>query len=315
MDHPGFVVETTAGRRSHCRWFGGVKPPYFRGAKVRIERWEGSKVRNSIRGKILSTRLNKRGRVESMRVLFDKPVEMGEIGTWDVPSFRKAGDVLWTRAADDLMGCTAICLAMDQISKLNASAPVRAVFTCAEEVGLVGATALAQSGLLPRSALVIVLETSKELPRARQGEGPVLRVGDIRSTFDPGVNHFLHEAAKTLAKSDKSFRYQRCLMDGGTCEASSFGLFGYRVGALALPLRNYHNMGRKKVAAERIHLGDVRGMVKLLTEAAREATKLPGRGELPAGELGGLISSLKLYKKDLLTTQRRLGLDAARRGA
>lgn len=314
MDHPGFLVEGTRAGRSRCRFLGGVKPSYFRGAKVCVERWEDGKVRHKIRGRVLATKLNKRGRVESMQVLFDEPVVKGEIGTWDVPTFRRSGDVLWTRAADDLMGCAAISLALDRISKLPVSAPVRAVFTCAEEVGLVGATALAKAGGLPRGALVIVLETSKELPRARQGGGPVLRVGDIRSTFDPGVNHFLHETAKSLSSDHKSFRYQRCLMDGGTCEASSFGLFGYRVGALALPLRNYHNMGPKRVAAERIHLEDLRGMVTLLAGAAREAAKLPARGELPAGDVGGLLASLKLYRRDLDGLRRHLHGEATRRG-
>jgi endoglucanase len=299
MDHPGFVVERASGLSASCRWLGGVAPSYFRGAGVRIERWDGARIVQRITGTVGATKLNARGRVESMTVRFREPVKRGEIGSWDVVSFRKRGKHLLIRAADDLMGCAAISSAMDRIGRLRAAPPVKAVFTRAEEVGLVGATALARAGDLPRNSLVIVLETSKELPRARQGEGPVLRVGDLRSVFDPGVSHFLHEAAKKQAASDPSFRYQRCLMDGGTCEASSFGLFGYKVGALALPLRNYHNMGPKKIAPEKIHLDDLSGMVDLLTAAVRLASRLPARGDLPAGDGSGLLKGLRTYRRDL----------------
>lgn len=299
MDHPGFVVSRSRGRRAVCRWFGGVSASYFKGSAVRVERWAGDRILERIRGRITRTERGEGGRVGTLRVLFDAPVHPGEIGTWDVVSFRRSGRHLWTRAADDLMGCAAITLALDRIRTIRGAAPVGAIFTRAEEVGLVGATALAREGGIPRHALVIVLETSKEIPRARQGMGPVVRVGDLRSVFDPGASHFLHATAQRLAAENRSFRYQRCLMDGGTCEASSFGLFGSTAGALALPLVNYHNMGPRKIAAERIDLDDLRGVVALLAAAAVEAARLPSRGPLPPGDSDGLLKSYRRHRRAL----------------
>ncbi|MBU1702480.1 MAG: hypothetical protein KJ970_06580 [Candidatus Eisenbacteria bacterium] len=307
MDHPGFVVESVRGRRARCRWFGGVLPDYFDGAIVRIERWSAGRKVKSIRGRITSKSLNERGRVASIRVLFDEAVHAGEIGCWDLPSFRRVGNHLFARAADDLMGCVAITLAMDAIAKLKRRAPVRAIFTRAEEVGFAGATTLALSDLLPREALIIVMETSKELPRALQGRGPVLRVGDRMTLYDPGVAHFLHKTAESLSASDRRFKFQRCLMDGGACEATAFGLLGARTGAFALPLRHYHNMSRTRLAPEMVHLEDLRGLVTLLTAIAGEAAGLPVRGSLPAGEVRQILKIASEYRKDLKRPYKDIG--------
>ena len=39
---------------------------------------------------------------------------------------------------------------------------------------------------------------------------------------------------------------------------------GFRTGALALPLVNYHNNGKKRLRPERIHLDDALGLFRLL---------------------------------------------------
>ena len=36
---------------------------------------------------------------------------------------------------------------------------------------------------------------------------------------------------------------QRCLMSGGTCEATAYQLYGYETGGLCIALGNYHNRG------------------------------------------------------------------------
>jgi hypothetical protein len=79
----------------------------------------------------------------------------------------------------------------------------------------------------------------------------------------------LHREAKALAAEDATFRFQRRLMDGGSCEATAFCAAGYRSGGLALPLDNYHNMsgldgGRKGIGAERVRVSDYLAEVRLL---------------------------------------------------
>ena len=81
-------------------------------------------------------------------------------------------------------------------------------------------------------------------------------------------------AAEALGKVEGGFRVQRQLMTGGTCEATAFGQFGYKVTGLAYPLGNYHNATTSipdpdgGVGAEHIRLSDYLGGVALLRQAA-----------------------------------------------
>ena len=54
----------------------------------------------------------------------------------------------------------------------------------AEEVGFQGALTVASSRQLPKDSLVISLETSRELPPVKMGQGVIIRVGDRASIFD-----------------------------------------------------------------------------------------------------------------------------------
>jgi endoglucanase len=75
--------------------------------------------------------------------------------------------------------------------------------------------------------------------------------------FDSTMDLWLADTAATLAKRDPRFTYQRALMTGGACEASLFQLHGRRVGALATPLGNYHNMtNRGGIGTEFVSIRD-----------------------------------------------------------
>jgi len=76
-------------------------------------------------------------------------------------------------------------------------------------------------------------------------------------------------------KEKPGFRYQRALMPGGACEATLFQLAGRRTGALALALKNYHNMGARGAAAEAVHRRDAEQMLDLLEKLALRG---PARG-------------------------------------
>ena len=102
------------------------------------------------------------------------------------------------------------------------------------------------------------------------GAGPVIRVGDATSTFNPEAESALIRARETLLARPEGFKVQRQLMSGGTCEASAFAQYGYRTTGIAFPLGNYHNGGTDgRIEAEFIHADDFIGGVELMVEAVR----------------------------------------------
>lgn len=188
----------------------------------------------------------------------------GAFAMWDLPPFVIKDDLLFSRACDDLLGCAAIVATFHELERRQVETSCLGLFTRAEEVGLVGAIALAKSGVLPKSVAIISLETSAERPPARMGEGPIIRVGDRTSIFSHSVTARLEHIAASGGQ-----RVQRCLMPGGTCEATAYQLAGYRCGALCIALGNYHNCGPDtKIEPEFVSWSDYAGLVKLCVEIA-----------------------------------------------
>ncbi|MDA0301967.1 MAG: hypothetical protein O2822_05515, partial [Chloroflexi bacterium] len=169
-----------------------------------------------------------------------------------------------------------ILATLDRMVVSDAPGHVLGLFTRAEEVGLVGAAAVAKAGVLPKDALVVAVECSSMAGgRAEQGEGPIIRVGDVQHIFSPRVTMWMTQVARELAAEDRTFKYQRKLMDGGTTEATAYDLMGYETGAACMALGNYHNAGpRGRVAAETVHLGDVEGLARLFERMARDTRRV-----------------------------------------
>ena len=113
---------------------------------------------------------------------------------------------------------------------------------------------MARSGWLAEAGITVIsLETSAELPPAKMGDGPIVRVGDRTAIFDPAVTAELLAAAEQAKIS-----VQRCLMSGGTCEATAFQLCGVRAGALCVALGNYHNRGPElRIEPEFVSVGTI----------------------------------------------------------
>jgi endoglucanase len=171
------------------------------------------------------------------RLLTTAPIrEFGDFGMWDLPPFLLQGDIIHSRACDDLIGCAAIVATMRDLVAAKAPVSVYGVFTRAEEVGFIGAIQLAKSKQLSQGLTMVSLETSSELPPSKIGAGPIVRVGDRTSVFDPATTEYFVEIARS-----KGRRHQRCLMSGGSCEGTAFQTFGYRTGALCIALGNSHN--------------------------------------------------------------------------
>jgi endoglucanase len=171
-----------------------------------------------------------------------------------------------SRACDDLINCATILALFHELERTQAEASVMGLFSRAEEVGFVGAIRLAKSGEVPHDVTIVSLECSSERsPGAgKMGEGVIIRVGDKTSIFNDADTR----AFTTLAAENK-IPHQRCLMSGGTCEATAYQLYGYRAAALCVALGNYHNCGPDTtIAPEFVSVDDVQGMVRLLVAAA-----------------------------------------------
>ena len=170
-----------------------------------------------------------------------------------------------SRVLDDLAGCSAILSAIS-MSTNKLKRPFIAVFTRAEEVGLIGARLAAESNLINKNANIFSIETSSEIPGVKIGDGPVIRTGDRMSTFDNYPENLLRICAKNLQNNNPKFKFQRALMSAGTCEASAFKSFGYSVSGIAFPLGNWHNRGENSVEEEYLSMDDYFLGIRLMIE-------------------------------------------------
>lgn len=271
MDHPGFeVIAGEEGSATIALW-GKVDPKICEGAKAILYTAEGPK----------RVRVGKqsRGKKYFNRPLFIVQSEgmfaKGDFGHFDLPAFRTKGDRIETRAADNLMGVSAI---LDMFTRLGGKAKgVCGLFTRGEEAGFLGAFGAMETCLVSREAPLIVLEcSSAKHAKVKIGEGPVIRVGDWQSSYDPAIDRWIHDNAEAMLKKSKDkFQFQRELLPGGRCEACVYIAEGYRTGGIALPLGNYHNQGPRGPAVEYVSHSDYKNMVRLMMGLAN--AKMPGR--------------------------------------
>lgn len=185
--------------------------------------------------------------------------EFGEFAMWDLPAFELKGEEIHSRACDDLLGCAEIICLFHELEARKVQAHCLAIFTRAEEVGFWGAIQVARSGVLPKGITIFSLETSVPRGGAKMGSGPIVRVGDKLSIFDSV------ETARVInvAKANK-IPVQRCLLDGGSCEATAYQLYGYRSVAASIGLGNYHNCAPDgSIQCEYVDANDYANMVRL----------------------------------------------------
>jgi endoglucanase len=115
------------------------------------------------------------------------------------------------------------------------------------------------------------------LPNARIGDGPIIRIGDRATVFDRDLSNRV-----CIAAEDGEIRHQRKLMDGGGCEATAFGTYGYRATGLCLALGNWHNRGNLDLVEQ----GDVEAAEPMLEEISTE--DFHGLVDLLLGAAAGL---------------------------
>ncbi len=285
MDHPGFHG---AGWKSpsslEVTWHGGSPTADIVGAKVWLASragWEGEGHFKSVE-MIEGGRAVKCGLVEvpeALSLKFAGP--KGAALIYGGFGFRapvwEENRKLYTKAADDLVGSFAIVsLALDLLARKRkgstAVTPFLGLLTRAEEVGFIGAIGHFELGWLKqakRQVICVSLETSRQLPGAEIGKGPIVRLGDRLNVFDPGALRVFSDLAERALPG----KHQRRVMDGGTCEATVALTYGMLTIGISVPLGNYHNQNfeggpdaskeRNGPAPEFVHLDDVEGLLSL----------------------------------------------------
>lgn len=278
MDHPGFHgVKWISKNRLSIKWHGGSPVKHLAGAKVWLAN-DDEMLTEGILAKIKL--LESKMAIDTAEVsLKHSDIALNQLKAKSLfggLSFRShhwtSGKRLYTRAADDLVGVFAIVsTAIDHFKNGKSNQSFLGILTRAEEVGFVGAVRHLQTGWLQsskRPLLCISLEASRTLTNAEVGKGPVIRLGDRRTLFHSGYLHILTQLAEKILPG----KYQRRIMDGGSCEATATTAWGIPTIGITLPLGNYHNQGfeggmdcerPEGPAPEFVHLDDIEGELRL----------------------------------------------------
>ena len=130
---------------------------------------------------------------------------------------------------------------------------------------------------------------------AEIGRGPIVRVGDRLSIFDSG------ETARVMAAAAANgIAVQRCLLDGGACEASAYQLYGYRSVAASIALGNYHNCAPDgSIQCEYVSVDDYANMVRLCVALARGARKTSDPVKVLRATLEKRVATCKPFFRNL----------------
>ena len=284
MDHPGFHgLSWKEPQELEIKWHGGSPTQHLEGARVWIagaSGWIGE-------GRLKNPQLTPSKKALDTATVF-LPVETCEkisqgklrlSSLYGGFSFRspwwQEDKLIYTKAADDLVGSFAIAsIALELWGKKRRSQsapPFLGLLTRAEEVGFIGALGHLNLGWMrssQRQIVCISLETSRTLPGAEIGKGPVVRLGDRFTVFSSGSLQVLSKVAQLNLANN----HQRRIMDGGTCEASATSVFGYNSIGISIPLGNYHNQNFEGgsdsgllhgPAPEFVHTDDIEGLLKL----------------------------------------------------
>lgn len=289
MDHPGFIGTLWKSKTElEVKWHGGSPTQHLVGAKV----WLADRLESLGEGSFASVNMISSNRAIDTAIVHvpaglqlrhrDASLIYGGLA-FRAPVWQE-GRLLYTKAADDLVGAFSIVsLALGLFAQKTKPSKKRAgaksakrphfigLLTRGEEVGYIGAIGHFELGWLKgarRPLLGVSLETSRTLPGAEIGKGPVVRLGDRTTVFDSGALLVFSQLAEQLLPG----KHQRRVMDGGTCEATAATAYGIPCVGISVPLGNYHNQsfeggpdsaGPLGPAPEFVHLDDVAGLLTL----------------------------------------------------
>ncbi len=313
MDHPGFhgVKWRTPGVLEF-KWHGGSPTAHLEGAEV----WLSTRSGWNGKAKMTEAMMHPSGRLISHgAVTLSSDAHATDLSN-NLPDaveifggfgFRATSwienDCIYTKAADDLVGVYSIITLAMELYKKKASKghPFIGLITRAEEVGFIGAIGHFELGWFKqakRPLLAVSLETSRALPGAEIGKGPIVRLGDRATVFDSGATQVFTQIAQKVLPG----KFQRRIMDGGSCEGTAATAYGLTTIAISVPLGNYHNQcfeggpdsrGPLGPAPEFVHLQDVDGLLKLCRALMKPNIKWSNPWE---EKLKGFKKSLKEYR-------------------
>ena len=278
LDHPGFHYIGVKQGVHRATFHGGVPPRYFPGTAVRFFDVKTRRACATARVRSIARDAGQ-NLVAELEGVRGRP-KRGAFGVFDLASGVVRGTRIHARVCDDLFGAAAILATLDTLQREDHPHTVVGIFTRAEETGFVGCIGLLESKSITRELAVIGLECSPRRATAKVGLGPVIRVGDRVSVFDPELTQELQDAASRLREKNPEFRFQRALMDGGSCESTAYNAWGIRAGAMCLALGNYHNCGADgSIQPEFVDWNDFEGLVALMLESSRGFADEPLAGK------------------------------------
>ena len=191
---------------------------------------------------------------------------IGSVCVFDAPTTLQ-GDTLISPYTDDLCGCIALLVAMEELKDTQVENDLWFVFTVQEEVGLRGAKPAAWD-VQPYMGIAVDVtrtgDTAGEIDGQRMqvalGKGPTVKIKDSSVQCNPQVIELLRKAAKA-----SKIPYQdKILLAGGTDTAAvQKTRAGILSGCVSIPCRNIH------APAEMVSVKDVENVGKLLAAAAK----------------------------------------------
>ena len=194
---------------------------------------------------------------------------IGSVCMFDAPTTMGAGSTMISPYTDDLCGCIALLIAMEELKDTQVENDLWFVFTVQEEVGLRGAKPAAWD-VQPDMGIAVDVtrtgDTAGEIDGQRMqvvlGGGPTVKIKDSSVQCNPQVIEHLRKAAK-----ENKIPYQdEILLAGGTDTAAvQKTRAGILSGCVSIPCRNIH------APAEIVDLKDVENVGKLLAAAAKIA--------------------------------------------
>ena len=194
---------------------------------------------------------------------------IGSVCVFDAPTTMGVGNTMISPYTDDLCGCIALLIAMEELKDTQVENDLWFVFTVQEEVGLRGAKPAAWD-VQPDMGIAVDVtrtgDTSGEIDGQRMqvvlGKGPTVKIKDSSVQCNPQVIEHLRKAAK-----ENKIPYQdEILLAGGTDTAAvQKTRAGILSGCVSIPCRNIH------APAEIVDLKDVENVGKLLAAAAKIA--------------------------------------------
>ena len=308
LDHPGFNwIKNIDSKTSLFGIYGGINKNLLMNQAVRIYNPSIRNNSRSIRGKIINLHDSQTSRA-TVKVAYSSNVKIAvskhSFCCLDVTPWRIFGNKLHARVCDDLVGVAAGLKTLADLSLSNQTLNAGILLTRAEEVGFAGMLGALNENYLSKKDVYVNIECSSIRAGAILGGGPIVRVGDRITVFDPNMSLALTNCATILKNTDSNFKFQRKLMDGGACEATPLARAGYKTGAVAIPLDNYHNDGITKLKAEIVDVRDVNNLIKLLTafcksQAAKESSIILANKSIDKK----LTETFSKYKNNLETSR------------